>query len=75
MEFEVAAVSPVAAKVRVYEVDVDPAKLRPEKFTIPDDAATVVVPDSVPADEVTVTEVDESVVTVLPPLSAMRTTG
>lgn len=70
----VTEVRPVAAKVRVVADDVLPANDRPENVATPETAATLVVPDSVPAPAVTVT-VFVAVVTVLSFASVTRITG
>jgi hypothetical protein len=54
-------------------VEVRPAKVTPENVAVPEDAATVVVPPSVPVAAVTLTEAVDD--TVLPYASTTRTTG
>ena len=72
---EVTGVNEVGVKVRV-KFPAVPVMTRLVNVAIPDDAVTVVVPESVPVPEaIDATTLTEELVTVLPLASTMRITG
>jgi hypothetical protein len=74
-ELEVMGVNEVGVKVRV-KFPAVPVITRLVNVAIPDDAVTVVVPESVPVPEaIDATTLTEELVTVLPLASTMRITG